>query len=76
MAGPEGPSCVLGGLGLGEVEFLGLFIGSRLDRLGLATVRCDDHEHVAAILLRRGLDEAQFSDILCQLPEKSQAQLE
>src|SRR5262249_60216973 len=44
-------------------------------RLSLLAVRSDHHDHVAAILLRLRLDEAEFLDIACQPLEQLVAEL-
>src|SRR5260370_21605954 len=43
---------------------------SRRRRVGLALVRPDHHDHVPAVLLRRGLDEAEFLDVAGQALEQ------
>ncbi len=43
--------------------------------LGLLLVRAQDHDHVAAVLLGRRLDEAQLGDVLGELLQQAEAQL-
>ena len=52
---------LLGGVGLLEV--------------GGVLVRCEDHDHVAAVLLGRGLDEAELLDVLAEALQQPEAQL-
>ncbi len=53
-----------------------LLLGLHVDLgVGLLLVRAEHHDHVAAVLLRRGLDEAQLRDVLGQLLQQPEAQL-
>ena len=70
---------LLGALGLD----LGLALGGPLDLgrldlglgLGLLLVRTEDHDHVAAVLLGRRLDEAELLDVVGEPLEQAQPQL-
>jgi hypothetical protein len=53
------PTCPLGALGLRGRH-----------RVGFPLVRPDHHDHVAAVLLRRGFDEAKLLDVTGQALEQ------
>ncbi len=62
----------LGALGVGALSWLGTL---RPGGISLPAVRADDHGHVAAVLLGRGLDETKLLDIPRQTLQQPEPEL-
>src|SRR5687767_6356479 len=86
LGGAGGALSLVGGDDLGEDGWFALRRGTVLGPLGATlagrrrrglhvAVRREDHDHVAAILLRGGLDEAQLRDLLRELAQQPEPQL-